>query len=468
MKALPRNFISLFFSDIIGRLLGFIATVYIARLLGAQGLGLLSYGVAFLTYALLFADPGLTTIGAREIAKDTGNQRIIEDILGLRLVLTIAVFILFAFGVYLIPGQLSTKTIIWTYLVSLFPLVFILEFVFQGRQEMHFIGISRLLQYIVYVFLLYIFLKERIDIYNVPVYFFFGYLVAILFLIVVFFLKSRSLSIRFSLKAWRKILAMAMPVGFATIFSQVALYLPVVALGLLHSKIEVGLYSAAYKIVAMLLIIERVFHFVFFPVISRQYRSAKDRLSRSFALLVRILFAVTMPVAVCGIVIAGNIINFIYGAEFSNSVLVLRILLLYFLITPVNTIFGYGLVAIDQQRKFFKVITYTALISVVLVISLGYLLKAPGAALALLGSETIGIILMNRQLKKHIDFKSLKQTSKPFIAALVTGFVLYIFRQGHVVMIVFAGVVIYSLVFYGIKGFSLKELSDFKNVLTAK
>jgi len=93
MKALPRNFLALFLSDIIGRLLGFLATVYIARLLGAQGLGLLSYGAAFLTYALLFVNPGLTTIGAREIAKDTSRQMIIADILGLRLVLTFVVFI---------------------------------------------------------------------------------------------------------------------------------------------------------------------------------------------------------------------------------------------------------------------------------------------------------------------------------------------------------------------------------------
>jgi O-antigen/teichoic acid export membrane protein len=468
MKTLPRNFLALFLSDIISRLLAFIATVYIARLLGVQGLGLLSYGAAFLTYALLFVNPGLTTIGAREIAKDTSRQMIIADILGLRLVLTFVVFIFFALGVYLIPGQLATKTIILTYLVSLFPLVFILEFVFQGRQEMHFIGISRLIQYIVYVLLLYVFLKAPIDIYNVPVYLFFGYIAATLFLLVVFFMKSRSMSIRFVPKAWHKILTMSMPVGFATIFNQVALYLPTVALGLVHSKVEVGLYSAAYKIVAMLLIIERVFHFVFFPVISRQYRIAETNLSRSFAFLVRLLFSITIPVAVCGIVLAGNIIYSIYGAEFSGSVIVLRILLLYFLITPINTIFGYGLVAIDQQHKFFRVIAYTAVISVVLIIALGYLFKASGVALALLSGETVGIILMNRQLKKHIDFKSLKQIIKPLIAALITGLVLYVFRQVHVLILVLAAVVIYLLVFYIIKGFSFKELSDFKNILTEK
>jgi O-antigen/teichoic acid export membrane protein len=466
MRTVPRNFISLFASDVASRLLGFVATVYIARMLGAQGLGLLSYGMAFLTYALLFANPGLTTIGAREIAKDPGKRRIIEDILGLRFVLTVIVFTLFTLGVYLIPGQQATKTVVLSYLVSLFPLILVLEFVFQGRQEMHYVGISRLLQYSIYVFLLLIFLKSRLDIFDVPIYFFFGYVVTALFLIIVFFIKYKSLCLRFSLNAWRKLFAMAMPIGLATIFNQVALNLPVLALGILHSKVEVGFYSAGFKIVAMLLIIERVFYFVFFPVISQQYAEAffpvisqqyaeaPKKLNRSFAFLTRLLFAITIPCAVCGIVLADKIIFFIYGAEFSGSILVFQMLLLYFLITPVNTIFGYGLVAIDQQRKFFKVITYTALVT--------------GAAVALLCSETAGIILMNRELKRHVKFSSIGQVIKPIIASVITGFIVYVLRQWHVVVLVFVAVGIYVPVFYLIRGFSKKELKDLKQVFTRK
>ena len=468
MRTVPRNFISLFASDIASRLLGFVATVYIARMLGAQGLGLLAYGMAFLTYALLFANPGLTTIGAREIAKDPGKRKIIEDILGLRFVLTVIVFTLFTLGVYLVPGQQATKTVVLSYLVSLFPLIFVLEFVFQGRQEMHYVGISRLLQYSIYVFLLLIFLKSRLDIFDVPIYFFFSYVVTALFLIIVFFIKYKSLCLRFSLNAWRKLFAMAMPIGLATIFNQVALNLPVVALGILHSKVEVGFYSAGFKIVAMLLIIERVFHFVFFPVISQQYTEAREKLNRSFAFLTKLLFAITIPCAVCGIVLADKIIFFIYGAEFSGSILVFRMLLLYFLITPVNTIFGYGLVAIDQQGKFFKVITCTALVCVVLIIILGFSFKATGTAVALLCSETLSIFLMNRELKRHVKFSSIRQVIKPIIASAVAVFAVYVLRQWHVVVLVFVAVGIYVPVFYLIRGFSKKELKDLKQVFTKK
>jgi O-antigen/teichoic acid export membrane protein len=468
MKVLPRNFIALFFSDIISRFLGFLAAIYIARLFGTQGLGLLSYGAAFLTYALLFANPGLTTIGAREIAKDPSGHGMIGNILGLRLVCTGVVFIVFALAVYLIPGQQGTKTIILAYLFSLFPLIFLLEFVFQGRQQIHFIGISRLLQYLVYVCLLYFLLRSQGDIYDVPVYFFFGHVFATVFLISVFLIKTPPLNISFSWKIWQKIMNSAMPIGFATIFNQAALYLPTVILGLFYTKSEVGLYSAAYKMVAMLLIIERVFHFVFFPVISHQYQNTREKLKRSFTVLVKIIFAITIPITICGFVVAGDIINFIYGTTFSESSTILRILLLYFLITPVNTIFGYGLVAIDQEQRFFKVITYTALLCTVLVFLLTYLLKAPGAALALLSSEVVGIVLMHHQLKKYVDFSTFRQTIKPVIAAAITGLLLYTFRQVHIILLVIFGLVVYLIIFYLIKGFAPKELSYFQRYLLKK
>jgi O-antigen/teichoic acid export membrane protein len=65
MKKVSRNFVSLFASDGLSRVFGFVATVCIARTLTVEGFGLIHYGLAFLTYAMLFTNPGLTTIGAR-------------------------------------------------------------------------------------------------------------------------------------------------------------------------------------------------------------------------------------------------------------------------------------------------------------------------------------------------------------------------------------------------------------------
>ncbi|GAI00340.1 unnamed protein product, partial [marine sediment metagenome] len=231
---------------------------------------------------------------------------------------------------------------------------------------------------------------------------------------------------------------------------------------------EVGVFSAGFKIIIMLLIIERVFHYVFFPVISKQFIHTPEKLRSSFTFLTRLLFAITIPLTFGGIILADNLINFIYGAEFKGAIMIFRILLLYFLVAPVNTIFGYGLVSINQEHRFFKVITYTALINLILIIILGINFKGQGAALALFVSETIAIVLMNRELKKFVKFKSLKHIIKPFIASIIMVIALYVLKHLSIIILVILGIIIYSVVFYLIKGFSKEEIRNLKQTIIQK
>jgi len=467
MKKTSRNFISIFLSDGITRIIGFIAIVYIARVLSVGGFGLINYGLAFISYALLFANPGLTIIGAREVAKAPNELRFIEETLTLRLVLAILIFLIFLLGTRFIPGDSITRNIIVIYALALFPFAVLLEFVFQGREEMGCIGAGRVIQYFVYLVILLLFLNQARDVMVVPAAFVIGYVVSAVFLFAVFISRYRSFKFRFSISKWRTILGASIPVGLAVIFNQVTISLPPIVLGIFKTNYEVGIFSAGYKIVFMLLIIERVFYYVFFPILSKQYKENPEKLIGSFNFLTRFLFMLTIPLALGGLILATPITELIYGSEFLGAVNVLRILLLYFMIVPVNTIFGYGLIAIDQEKKFFKIITITALISAVLIIILGIRFSVYGAALALLVSESISIVLMKGALMKKVRFGSAEYLVKPLFAALLmTGF-LYILRGWHVILLIIFGIFIYAIVLYMIKGFVMQDLKNIKDTITA-
>jgi O-antigen/teichoic acid export membrane protein len=462
MKKISKNFLSMFISDAASRVIGFFATVYIARLLAVEGFGLISYGLAFLSYALLFANPGLTTIGAREVAKDPHNRRIINEILGLRIVLAIVVFLVLLLCIGIIPGQALTKRIILFYSLSIFPFAILLEFVFQGREEMEYIGISRLFQYGVYIIVLFILVRNSQHVLMVPISFLFGYCAAAVFLIVIFFHKYKSINITFSLGYWRNILAISIPVGLATIFGQIYLSLPPIILGIFHTKTDVGFFSASYKIIVMLLIIDRVFYYVFFPILTKQYIHAQERLKDIFSFVVKVLLTITIPLTVGGIILGEKIIHGIYGAEYAGAFTDFRILLGYFLIAPLTTIFGYGLVSINQEKRFFKVISIATVVNVVLIVIFGIYLKGPGAAAALLIGELVSVILMNRELQKFVKFGVLEHLLKPLLASIIMGISLAILYRMYPIILVIVGVVIYVLVLYVLKGFTKKELDDLK------
>jgi len=464
MAKLSRNIGSLFLSDIVSRGFGFIVTVYLARVLTIRGFGLISYGLAFLTYALLFVNPGLTTIGAREIAKNHSNKKLVEEIIGLKMTIGFVVFVVFGVGLILIPGDPLTKKIIFIYLFSLFPFTILLEFVFQGTQDMEYIAASRFIHYLVYFVFIFLLVKGSGDVAKVPLSYFLGYALGTGFLLIVFSGRYGLLRLRFARRRWYDLLRISIPVGLATIFNQLLLNFPPVILGIFHCKEEVALFSAAFKIILMLLIIERVFYFVFFPVFSRQYRSEPTKLKSSFMFISKLLFAVTIPIAAGGILLSHEMIGFIYGVKFADAAPVLQLLLLYFIVTPLNTIFGYGLVAVDEQRKFLKVIFITSLINLFLIVVLSLYFKAQGAAAAIFVSELLGVILMNRELKKKIAFNTLKAAVKPTTAALIMAALLYRLQDIHFLLRILMGVFVYIIIMLLIKGFSRSEYRKMKAV----
>jgi O-antigen/teichoic acid export membrane protein len=468
MKKISRNFISLFFSDGITRIIGFAATVYIARTLAVEGFGQINFGLAFISYALLFANPGLTIIGAREVAKDPEDRGFIEQTLGLRLFLAIIIFVFFVVGILLFPGDSTTKRIILIYSATLFPFAVLLEFVFQGREEMEYIGVGRILQYASYLLLLLLFVRSTLDILVVPVSFVIGYAVSALFLLVIYIGRYRTFRFGFSFSRWRMLLGAAIPVGMAVIFNQVTISLPPIVLGLFKTNFEVGIFSAGYKIVFTLLIIERVFYYVFFPVLSRQYTENPSKLKSNFSFLTRFLFTLTIPLALGGLMLAPGIINIVYGQAFAEAANVLRILLLYFMIVPVNTIYGYGLIAMDREKRFFRIIAVTAFVSTLLIIGLGLKFGVLGAAAALLVSETVSISLMHRELKRVIRFESLRYALKPIGASLLMIVVLYTLRQWHLIALVVLGACVYLVVLYLFRGFSVLDLRNIKRMFVGR
>ncbi|MGB9199887.1 oligosaccharide flippase family protein, partial [Methanobacterium sp.] len=88
-KRIAKNTGVLFISQVISYLLIFFYTIYIARSLGTEGFGTLSFALAFSGIFSIFADLGINTLTVREVARDKslsnkylGNGIIIKILLG--------------------------------------------------------------------------------------------------------------------------------------------------------------------------------------------------------------------------------------------------------------------------------------------------------------------------------------------------------------------------------------------------
>ena len=70
VQRMAKNTFVLSISQILSYLLAFFYTIAIARYLGADGFGILSFALAFAGIFGILADLGLNTLAVKEIAKD--------------------------------------------------------------------------------------------------------------------------------------------------------------------------------------------------------------------------------------------------------------------------------------------------------------------------------------------------------------------------------------------------------------
>ena len=92
-QRIVKNTASLLVSGTISALLHAVAMVYLARVLGPGNFGKISFALAIITYFSMIADPGLSMLGVRQVAREIDKIREhVSNILVLRLGLAVIGF----------------------------------------------------------------------------------------------------------------------------------------------------------------------------------------------------------------------------------------------------------------------------------------------------------------------------------------------------------------------------------------
>jgi O-antigen/teichoic acid export membrane protein len=115
---------------------------------------------------------------------------------------------------------------------------------------------------------------------------------------------------------------------------------------------EVGWYSTAYKFLDAYNIVPSLFTFALFPVMSRQARDpeGKAALQRSYALAIKLMVAIALPLAAVTAFLAPIMISLLGGQEYLPGALALAIMVWSIPFGWINSVTNYLLIALDLQR----------------------------------------------------------------------------------------------------------------------
>jgi O-antigen/teichoic acid export membrane protein len=148
----------------------------------------------------------------------------------------------------------------------------------------------------------------------------------------------------------------------ATLFFKVDV--PLLQLG--RGDQEVGWYGQGYKYIDAFNIIPSFFTQAFFPIMSRQAKEDRAALLRSYALAVKLLVAVALPLALVTACAAPLLVGILAGAAYlPYGAIALAIVVWSIPFGWINSVTNYLLVALDQQRGLTRAFAVSLVFNVV-------------------------------------------------------------------------------------------------------
>jgi O-antigen/teichoic acid export membrane protein len=439
-----KNYSFLASSYAASRLLTFFSLVYIARRLGVQPFGQVNFALAIFTYSTLLTHLGLMTFGTREVARHPGQMvRQVTGILSLRMALTLASFLLLLVFTYLVTLDRQLKILIILFGLSLFPTAALMDWAFKGVERMNVVGAIEIVRAVPYLALILFWVKQPSHVLRIPIFFFLSTALAALLGLALFRRDYGSLRPQVELAFWKRAMRESLPLGFAFMLLQVYYLTDTVVLGFLRGPVFVGWYSAAYKSVAFVLVMGGLFFETTFPVISRHYKQASERLPWLLNSSLRATVLLAIPMAVGGTILAGPFLTTLYGPDYRAATIAFQLLIWAVAIELIGMNWGYALMACDRSTAYMKAVGFGAVLSVVLNLALIPKLGLMGAGLARLTSSTFISLCLWFQFRRVSRLRWAQYLFKPALASALMA-LLMAFTGHSWILRMALGIVVYS------------------------
>jgi O-antigen/teichoic acid export membrane protein len=202
---------------------------------------------------------------------------------------------------------------------------------------------------------------------------------------------------------WIPLLRAGVPIGLAGMLFVVLLRVDAALLGFLapgDDNSEVGVYGAAFRLVEATLFISWAFTTAVLPWIARQ--EADDHVGRGYELGMKGITLVLMPIGLTFALLASPLIDLLYGSEYADAVLPLRLLGVMTVLYGVNALASTVLIGRDRPQDFSLVAGLVAVeniaLNVILMPEYGADAAAFNAALSALLLAVLGIAMVSRHV----------------------------------------------------------------------
>ncbi len=470
VQNIAKNSLFLLAGQVTGIVFGFFYFVSMARYLGVEDLGILSFALSLSIIIGLLGDIGFSSLMIREISRNqslapkyTGNIFLMKLLLAIITFGAIAIIMNFL--------DYSENTIEVVYIITLSNIFTnftnIFYSVFQAFERFEYLSIGMILNSVLMLIGIFFAIGQNFGL----IYFAFIYLIvnAIVLAYSFFFCLRKFIVPVFEIDwiFWKKTISESLPFWLNAVFVTIYFRIDMVMLSAITGDSAVGWYAASYRLIDALGFIPAVLMGIMYPVFSKFHINSKDNLEFAFKKSFKLLTIIAIPIGIGTTILAERIIILIYGVQYSPSVDALRILVWASVLSFFNYTPATYLTSTNRQRTLMIFTFIAAILNLVLNFILIPRFSYNGAAVATVFSEFVVGMLMVFNIHKSENLLSslMNITFKSLVAGVIMAAFLLVFHDYMLILLILFAAIVYFIALYIVNGFEEEDISLFKQIL---
>lgn len=391
-RVLMGNFSYLLLLQIVSYLFPLITIPYLAKVIGAYGMGKVAFSAAIMSWIQTIADWGFSFTATRDVAQNKTDKekvsRIFSDVTWSRCFLTFICFVILVLLLVVIPKfSEDAVVILFTFLMVpghiLFP-----DWFFQAIEKMEYITILNIAIKFLSLIAIFIFIKNPEDYALQPLFISIGYIVcgfvSLYFITIKWGYKlyrPSFISIRITLNKSKDVFINNLAPNLYNSYSTMLL-------GLICGDVATGKLSAGGTFSGALQQFMQVIFRTFFPFLSR-------KIDKHYV-FARMSITISAVLVILLIVFSSIVMDLFFTDEFRDCTIILQVLTLSTFFLSLSIIYGTNyLIIIGRERLLRNITIIASIVGFTIAYPLIVHLGALGAAITICVSRGLmGVLSM--------------------------------------------------------------------------
>jgi len=411
-----------------------ITAPYISRVLGADGIGKVSFSFSVVSYFVLLATLGTTAYGQREIAYGKNN---IEDrsstfwnIVTLRAITTTFVLLIYFLSLPFISNS-DTRILFIIQSIYIVNVGLDITWYFQGMANFVTITIRNTIVRLISMISIFVFVKDVTDVYTYALILVGS--TAIGLIVMLPLVTKEVLKFNYKELSLFNSFKRCLPLFFPTIAVQIYTVLDKTMIGIYSiGSVENGYYEEAEKMVKITIVLITSLSTVLAPKIATAYKEKKPaEIEKYMKTLVKYVLFVGMPICCVLVCISDTFIPWFLGPGFDKCIILMKIFSPIVVFIGLSNIFGTTYcVQTSRQRIVNFSVACGAIINLLLNIYLIPRFFSIGASTASVIAEASVLICLLYSIKKDISIFNLFKGNWSYVISSVI-MLLFIMPLGY-------------------------------------